>query len=123
MLNQIGYTHKEWALLKRDGSWAAGRLMNIPSRAGDIHAYVPGHNLHRFNYGSVVLRDHAVYVTGCVSYANWDRAGEKELEKILEGQSARNRLGPLANRRRMMFTWTPDITTTPFTSGWRLAAR
>jgi hypothetical protein len=117
MLNQIGYTHKEWALLKRDGSWAAGRLMNIPSREGDIHAYVPGHNLHRFNYGSVVLRDRAVYVTGCVSYANWDRAGEKELEKILEGQSARNRLGSLANRRRMMFTWTPDITTTPF-SEW-----
>lgn len=117
MLNQIGYTHKEWALLKHDGTWAAGRLMNVPSREGDIHAYVPGHNLHRYNYGSVVLKDRAVYVTGCVSYANWDRAGEKELEKILEGQSARRRLGSLANRRRMMFTWTPDVTTTPF-SEW-----
>jgi hypothetical protein len=114
MLNQIGYTHKEWALLKHDGTWAAGRLMNVPSREGDIHAYVPGHNLHRFNYGSVVLKDRAVYVTGCVSYANWDRAGEDELKKILDGQSARQRLGSLANRRRMMFTWTPDITTTPF---------
>lgn len=114
MLNQIGYSHKEWALLKRDGTWAAGKLMNVPSRPGDIHAYRPPYNLHRFNYGSVVLKDRAAYVTGCVSYANWDRAGEKELAGILEGQSARVRLGSLANRRRMMFTWTPEITTTPF---------
>ncbi|MDZ7616841.1 MAG: hypothetical protein U1E05_07555 [Patescibacteria group bacterium] len=114
MLNQIAYSHKEWALLKRDGAWAAGRLMNVSSRPGDIHAYRPPYNLHRFNYGSVVLKDRAVYVTGCISYANWDRAGEKELGEILDGQSARVRLGSLANRRRMMFTWTPDITTTPF---------
>ena len=114
MLNQIGYSHKEWALLQGDGTWAAGRLMNVPSREGDIHAYVPGHNLHRYNYGSVVLKDRAVTVTGCVSYANWDRAGEEQLAKILDGQSARRQLGSLANRRRMMITWTPDITTTPF---------
>jgi hypothetical protein len=117
MLNQIGYSHKEWALLKRDGTWAAGRLMNVPSREGDIHAYVPGHNAHRFNYGSVVLHHRAAYVTGCVSYANWDRAGEKELAAILEGQSARRRLGSLANRRRMMFAWTPDVTAREF-SEW-----
>lgn len=114
MLNQISYSHKEWALLTRDGTWAAGRLMNVPSREGDIHAYRPPYNLHRFNYGSVVLRDRAAYVTGCVSYANWDRADEKELADILQGESARQRLGSLANRRRMMFTWTPDITATPF---------
>ncbi|NLX98903.1 MAG: hypothetical protein GXY83_22370, partial [Rhodopirellula sp.] len=114
MLNQISYSHKEWALLKRDGTWAAGKLMNVPSREGDIHAYRPPYNLHRFNYGSVVLKNRAAYVTGCVSYANWDRAGEKELADILKGESARQRLGSLANRRRMMFTWTPDIATTPF---------
>ena len=114
MLNQISYSHKEWALLKRDGTWAAGKLMNVPSRPGDIHAYRPPYNLHRTNYGSVVLQDRAAYVTGCVSYANWDRAGEKELAAILEGKSARVQLGSLANRRRMMFTWTPDITAAPF---------
>lgn len=114
MLNQISYSHKEWALLKRDGTWAAGKLMNVPSRPGDIHAYRPPYNLHRTNYGSVVLKDRAAYVTGCVSYANWDRAGEKELAAILEGKSARVQLGSLANRRRMMFTWTPDITAAPF---------
>ncbi len=117
MLNQISYSHKEWALLKRDGTWAAGQLINVPSRPGDIHAYRPPYNLHRTNYGSVVLRDRAVYVTGCVSYANWDRAGEKELKEILGGESARKRLGSLANRRRMVFAWTPDVTTTPF-SEW-----
>jgi len=114
MLNQIGYTHKEWALRKRDGTWAAGKLMNVPSREGDIHAYSPGGKLHRYNYGSVVLTNRAVHVTGCVSYANWDRMGQKELETILDGQTARQRLGSLANRRRMMYAWTPDITTTPF---------
>jgi hypothetical protein len=117
LLNNVGYSQKEWALLKRDGTWAIGRLMNVPSREGDIHAYVPGYKYHRFNYGSVVLAGRAAYVTGCVSYANWDRAGEKELETILAGQTARNRLGSLANRRRMMFAWTPDITATPF-SPW-----
>ena len=117
MLNQIGYSHKEWALRKRDGTWAAGRLINIPSREGDIHAYQRGGKLHRYNYGSVVLRDREVHVTGCVSYANWDRMGEKELEELLGGESARQRLGSLANRRRMMYAWTPDITTTPF-SEW-----
>lgn len=117
LLNQIGYTHKEWALRKHDGTWAAGRLMNVPSREGDIHAYTPGGKLHRFNYGSVVLQDRAVHVTGCVSYANWDRMGERELEALLEGQSARQRLGPLANRRRMMYAWTPDVTGAPF-SEW-----
>lgn len=117
LLNNVGYSQKDWALLKRDGTWSTGTLMNVPSREGDIHAYVPGFKYHRFNYGSVVLRDRAAWVTGCVSYANWDRAGEKELEQILAGQTARNRLGSLANRRRMMFAWTPDITTTPF-SPW-----
>jgi hypothetical protein len=57
-----------------------------------IHAYVPGYKLHRFNYGSVVLAGRAAYVTGCVSYANWDCAGEKALETILASQTARNRL-------------------------------
>ena len=117
LLNNVGYSHKEWALWQRDGTWATGRLMNVASRPGDLHAYRPGYNWHRFNYGSVVLRDRAAFVTGCVSYANWDRAGEAELEEILAGQTARNRLGSLANRRRMMFAWTPDITTTPF-SPW-----
>ncbi len=87
--------------------------MNVPSRPGDIHAYRHPYNLHRTNYGSVVLQT-AAYVTGCVSYANWDRAGEKELAAILERKSARVQLGSLANRRRMMFTWTPDITAAPF---------
>jgi len=69
------------------------------------------------NYGSVALQNRAAHVTGCVSYANWDRMGKKELEAVLEGQTARKRLGSLANRRRMMYAWTPDITTTPF-SEW-----
>ena len=116
LLNNVGYSHKEWALLQRDGTWATGRLMNVASRPGDIHAYRPGYHLHRFNYGSVVLRDRAAFVSGCVSYANWDRADEEKLQAILDGQTARNRLGSLANRRRMMFAWTPDITTTPFSS-------
>jgi hypothetical protein len=117
MLNQVGYTHKQWARLKRDGTWLTGRLMNIPSREGDIDAYSFTIKCHRFNYGSVALAGPAVHVTGCVSYANWDRMGRNELEKLLAGKTARDRFGSLANRRRMMYAWTPDVAAKPF-SEW-----
>jgi hypothetical protein len=121
LLNQIGYSHKEWALLERDGAWATGQLMNIPSREGDIHAYKPGYKLHRLNYGSVALKGRAAYIVGGCSYANWDRVGEKELEKILGGKTARERFGSQPNRRRLMYASTPDLGVKPFAEWMEIA--
>ncbi|NSW55916.1 MAG: hypothetical protein HPY44_07885 [Armatimonadetes bacterium] len=107
VLNNVGYLHKEWALLKSDGTWATGRLESPPARPGDIEPYGSTHC--RPHYGSVVLKGRAAWITGAVAYDNWDRVGKPEAEAGLTGRKWGNRW------RRLMITRTPNITTTPFT--------
>lgn len=109
MLSNVRHTHKAWALLKRDGTWATGTLPSPPLREGEIEPYGATHC--RPHYGSVVLRDRAAYITGALALDNWDRVGAEEAAQGLTGRKWGNRW------RRMMYAWTPDITTTPF-SEW-----
>ncbi len=117
MLNQIGWSHRMWALHEPGGAWSWGRLDNVPSEDRHMHAYRPDYHVHRVNYGSSVLKGRAVHVTGRASYANWDGVGEEEMAEILDGETARSRWGSTRCARRMVYAWTPDVTSEPF-SEW-----
>lgn len=134
MLNQIGYTHKEWALLKHDGTWAAGKLLrnehfpDVKLTHAIKHAMVrDGRVVHRATLieggeglgsevpQSIQPRFHITpgnrlfawyYVSGT------DRKGEpiaenRLVELLPDGTAGTPVVLPLAHPFRMAFTATP----------------
>ena len=107
LFQNIGYTHSEWALLKSDGEWIAGRL-NWPERE-DTSIAPYNSKWARINYPNVVLKDRAVYFFGAASYNKWRRS--HLMPKHGPGAETL-KWGP--RWRRLYYTWTPDITAEPF---------
>ena len=98
LLQNVGYTHSEWAFRAADGQWeATGKLVWPPCEEGEIEPY--GAARCRCNYPNVVLKDRAVHFCGAPAYDNWDRVHTKDLAGRKWG----------ARWRRLFYTWTPDI--------------
>ena len=103
LLQNIGYTHSEWAFLDEEGAWHSGQL-RWPRR--EDSTYAPYGSTHaRCNYPDVFIRDRAVHLCGAAAYNTWDRV--KDNEELMGRQWG-------ARWRRLLYTWTEDITQEPF---------
>jgi hypothetical protein len=99
LLNNVGYTHSEWAFRDSEGGWTTGQLPWPPIAEGEVEPY--GADRARCNYPNVVLEDRAVHFCGAAAYDNWDRVHTADL-------MGRQKWG--SRWRRLYYTWTPDIT-------------
>ncbi len=103
LFQNIGYSHSEWAFLDSDGDWHTGQL---PWPEREDSTYAPYNSTHaRCNYPDVCIRDRAVHFCGAPAYDTWDRVKDN---RELMGRKWGSRW------RRLLYTWTPDITSEPF---------
>jgi len=111
LFQNIDYTHAEWAFLDRGGKWSAHGQLKWPWGA-DYEKPQP----IRVCYPTVALKDRAVYFCGVSDivepHANW-----REFKKQLTGRDWDY------DFRRLLFTWTPDITTGQFRDWIEIASR
>ncbi|HNQ74528.1 MAG TPA: hypothetical protein PKN95_13110 [Verrucomicrobiota bacterium] len=110
LLQNIGYTHAEWAFQNRAGQWFKGQL-----RWPDGREY-PQPQPVRVYYPNVLLRNRAVFFCGVSDivepYPAW-----RQFKKELTGQEWDY------DFRRLFFTWCPDITTGKFSAWIEVASR
>jgi len=111
LLQNIGYTHAEWAFRDRDGKWSAAGKLVWPYGA----EYEQPEPI-RVCYPNVALKDRAVYFCGVSDIVEpnlkW-RARKKEIT----GQEWDY------DFRRLFFTWCPDITQGKFAEWVEVASR
>ncbi len=111
LLQNVGYTHVEWAFRDRTGKWSAQDKLAWPWGA-EYDRPQP----IRVCYPAVALKDRAVYFCGVSDiqepYGKW-----REYKKQLTGREWDY------DFRRLFYTWTPDITTTKFRPWVEIASR
>jgi hypothetical protein len=111
LLQNIGYTHAEWAFRDRAGKWAAHGQLNWPSGAE-----YPKAEPVRVCYPNVMLKNRAVHFCGVSDivepYPEW-RAYKKQLTGNEWDYDF----------RRLFYTWTPDITGEKFRPWLEIASR
>jgi len=111
LLQNIGYTHAEWAFRDRGGAWsAAGKL--VWPWGGDY----PKPREIRICYPNVALKDRAVYFCG-VSDIEEPNPEWRAFKKQLTGRDWDY------DFRRLFYTWTPDVTKTGFQPWVEIASR
>jgi hypothetical protein len=110
LLQNIGYTHAEWAFRDRAGKWVQARLVWPDGKE------YPKPEPIRVCYPDVALKNRAVYLCGVSDivepYPEW-----REFKKQLTGQQWDY------DFRRLFFTWTPDITKEKFRDWIEIASR
>ena len=111
MLQNIGYTHAEWAFRDHTGKWTAqGQLAWPFGQEYDKPQPI------RICYLNVALQNRAVYVCGVSDilepYETW-----REYKRQLTGRDWDY------DFRRLFFTWCPDITTGQFQPWVEIASR
>ena len=103
MLQNVGYTHAEWALLDQTGATRhTGRLNWPPYEDTSMTPYGATHA--RVNYPVVCLKSRAVHLCGAAAYDRWSRVNTPELA----GRAYGNRF------RRLLYTFTDEVTETRF---------
>ena len=111
LLQNIGYTHAEWAFRDREGRWAAAGKLRWPWGAD-----YPKPEPIRVCYPTVALRDRAVHFAGVSDilepYPQW-RAYKKEVT----GRDWDY------DFRRLFYAWTPDIASRPFSEWVEVSSR
>jgi hypothetical protein len=111
LLQNIGYTHTEWAFRDGTGKWTASGKLNWPWGAD----YAKPQPI-RTCYPSVQLRDRAVYFCG-VSDIEEPNEAWRAYKEQLTGRKWDY------DFRRLFFTWTPDITSVKFKPWVEVASR
>ncbi len=111
LLQNIGYTHAEWAFLDRNGRWSAqGKLIWPWGAEYDKPQPI------RVCYPNVALVDRAVYVCGVSDvvepYEKWRAYKEKLTGRKWD-----------YDFRRLFFTWSDDVTTGEFHEWIEIASR
>jgi hypothetical protein len=111
LLQNVGYTHAEWAFRDAEGQWSAQGKLEWPW-GGEYDQPQP----IRVCYPNVMLRNRAVYFCGVSDivepYARW-RAAKKEITGREWDYDF----------RRLFFTWTDDITSKKFEKWVEIASR
>jgi len=111
LLYNTAYDKTYWTFYNSEGEWAAQGEVDFP-----WGAEYPEPEPVRICYPNVALKDRAVYFCGVSDitepYPEW-RAYKKEIT----GRDWDY------DFRRLFFTWTPDITTTPFAEWVEIASR
>jgi hypothetical protein len=111
LFQNIGYTHAEWAFLNSGGAWSAHGQLRWPEGKD-----YPKPELIRVCYPDVMLRNRAVHFCGVSDiiepYPEW-----RAFKKQLTGRDWDY------DFRRLFYTWTPDITHTPFSEWIEIASR
>ena len=111
LLQNIGYTHAEWAFCDRDGKWPARGKLEWPFGA-EYDRPQP----IRICYPNVAVKDRAVYFCGVSDIIEPYRAW-REYKKKLTGRDWDY------DFRRLFFTWCPDITAGKFREWVEIASR
>lgn len=111
LFQNIDYTHAEWTFCDRDGKWAARGRLKWPWGA-DYEKPGP----IRVCYPNVALRNRAVHFLG-VSDIQEPNSRWREYKHELTGQHWDY------DFRRLFYTWTPDVTRTPFKEWVEIASR
>lgn len=110
LFQNIDYTHAEWAFRDRKGEWAAcGRLPWPPISETNAKPV-------RVCYPDVALQDRAVFFCGVSDIIEPNKEW-RAFKRQLTGQEWDY------DFRRLFFTWTPDITKTPFRDWVEIASR
>ena len=108
LMQNVGYTHSEWAFRDARGEWVARGKLVWPQR--DDPRFAPYNSTRsRVNYANVVLKDRAVHYCGASAFNKWERVQD---DPELMG---REKWG--SRFRRLFYTWTSDVTAGPF-SDW-----
>ena len=111
LLQNIGYTHAEWAFRDKGGKWVANGQLRWPSGAE-----YPKPEPVRICYPNVALQGRAVHFCGVSDivepYPEW-RAYKKQLTGNEWDYDF----------RRLFYTWTPDITRDKFRDWVEVASR
>ena len=105
LFQNSGVSHSEWAFLDRNGEWTAGQLPW--PKAED-----PKYSVYRgkwapVNYGQAILNGRQAHFIAQSPYNIWNRIDPQKTETW-----GRNRWG--WRMRKLHYTWTPDVATTPF---------
>ena len=112
LFQNIAATHSQWAFLDKAGAWKTGQLV-WPE--GEDQRYAPYHDKRaRVNYPNAILSNRQVHFIGMSPYNIWNRIDPLKTETW-----GREKWG--ARMRRLHYAWTPDITTSPFTT-WTVVA-
>ena len=111
LLQNVGYTHAEWAFCDHNGKWTAqGKLVWPYGREYDDPQPI------RICYLNVAMQDRAVFVCGVSDivepYRKW-----RQYKRQLTGRDWDY------DFRRLFFTWCPDITTDTFQPWVEIASR
>lgn len=107
LFHKIGNTHSEWAFLDRNGEWKTGQL---PWPKGEDPKYSVWHDQYTpVNYANVILRDRQVHYLGQSPINIWNRIDPAKTETW-----GRDKWG--WRMRKLHYSWTPDLRTTPFTA-------
>lgn len=111
LLQNIGYTHAEWAFRDGEGKWSASGKLKWPWGA-DYEKTQP----IRVCYPNVALLNRAVHFSGVSDIVEPNPAWRAH-KKQLTGREWDY------DFRRLFYTWTPDITTSPFKPWVEIASR
>jgi hypothetical protein len=111
LLQNIGYTHAEWAFRDRAGNWPAAGQLHWPADSTQD----PPQPI-RICYPNVALRDRAVYFCG-VSDILEPNPAWRAYKKELTGRDWDY------DFRRLFFTWSPDLTREGFRPWVEIASR
>ncbi len=111
LLNNIGYTHAEWAFYDRAGKWSAQGQLKWPWGA----EYEKPEPI-RVCYPNVAVRERAVHFCG-VSDIMEPNPAWRAFKRELTGKQWDY------DFRRLFYTWTPDITKQPFGEWVEIASR
>ena len=111
LLQNIGYTHAEWALRDRSGKWAARGKLRWPEGKD-----YPKPEPIRVCYPNVAIKNRAVHFCGVSDiiepYPEW-----RAYKKTLTGQEWDY------DFRRLFYTWTPDIASEKFHDWIEISSR
>jgi len=111
ILQNIGYTHAEWAFMDRHGNWSAHGKLRWP-----WGAEYPQPRTIRLCYPTVALKDRAFYFCGVSDieepYPEW-----RDYKRQLTGRDWDY------DFRRLFFTWSPDLTRREFAPWMEVANR
>lgn len=111
LMQNVGYTHAEWAFRDRQGRWSAKGQLVFP-----WGAEYPQPRAVRVCYPNVAVKDRAVYFCGVSDieepYPEW-----RAYKKQLTGRDWDY------DFRRLFFTWCPDITKGRFAPWVEIATR